>query len=90
MFTDTYLSSFDKEILGSFCQKFPAFILPVPAQLASSERDLGGGIVIPFREEIGDPSSFYACVRTEGPIERPDGVNTCEEGVGRLLVGTWL
>lgn len=84
----TWITSYDLNTLATYCQSFSNFLSPVkgrPAIEASPE----GDPPVEFQAAQGDPSQWYACVRSEEALELPSGINQIAEEEGSPLLGVW-
>lgn len=86
---DTYLCSGDKGAIEALCQKFSNVLGPVPGLCATAEQTMSEDILVPAQEAIGDPSVYYACIRTDSEVIPESPVELCQASVVNALVGIW-
>lgn len=86
---DTYVSSQDLALLTEFCDQFVNYIpirTGIPATKHSENTD---DIITQEAAAIGDPLSYYTCVRSKFPIQLPKGITKVDIKLGSQIVGVW-
>lgn len=79
---DSYIKSHDADLLATFCAGFENVIGP-SAGAASGESD---GVAYPAK---GDPSYYYACIRSKDKIDLVDKIEICDKDEAVSVVGIW-
>lgn len=79
---DSYIKSHDADLLAAFCAGFENVIGP-SAGAASCESD---GVAYPAK---GDPTFYYACVRSPEPFDLPTGIEHASIDDGVSVVGVF-
>ena len=79
---DNYIKSRDEALLAAFCAGFANAIGPSIGS-ASGESD---GVAYPAK---GDPSFYYACIRSPEPFDLPTGIEHASIDDGVSVVGVF-
>ncbi len=86
---DTYVCGETLDALCLVMAEVTNMIGPVQGVEARAAITDADGNVMEAREALGDPSKYYACIRSDAPVTLPDGVVTIDTTLGSRLVGVW-
>lgn len=88
---DTYIASKDKATLIRFCGFFVNSVPVQKGRAASPEViDAESGSVFVAEEAVGDPDTYYSCIRAPFELSAVDGIEVVSKETGQSVVGVWL
>jgi len=86
---DTYLASYDREALETFCLDYEN-VIPIQQgrEAVKSSLDALGGKSIAMLA-AGDARKFYTCIRAKNVVEVSDPIEIVTVKEGHAVVGGW-
>lgn len=88
-FVDTYVSCSYRETLEKFCALFVNVIGPASGRAAIDAQTDTEGVFTPATPAAGDPSLWYAAIRSDAPIALPEGISLCDAETSQAVLGVW-
>jgi len=85
---DTYLASSNVNTLMAYCNYFRNVIGPIKGREAIPAFEIDGE-QYPEQPAVGDPTKWYACVRTPVCPEEAEGIEIVDPSIGIVLCGVW-